>query len=149
MILIKNTQKKIYINQKEIKSKIEKILKHLYYQNFDIGIWLTTNQTIKKYNKKYRNKDKATDVLSFPYHEKLKPRQKIKVQSDDDRSLGDIIISLERTKSDAIELNKPFKEHLIVLIVHGVCHLLGYDHKTEKEFQIMQNKENKLLKLVK
>lgn len=149
MILIKNTQRKININKKEIKTKIEKILEHLNYQNFDIGIWFTTNQTIKKYNQKYRNKDKTTDVLSFPYHTELKQGQKIKTKSEEDKNLGDIIISLERTKSDSIELNKSFKKHLMVLIIHGICHLLGYNHKTEKEFETMQNKEKELLKLVK
>ena len=149
MILIKNTQKKINVNQKDIKLKIEKILKHLGYQDFDIGIWFTTNQAIKKYNQKYRNKNKITDVLSFPSHENLKPGQIIKTKTDEDKNLGDIIISLERTKRDARELNRSFKEHLMVLIIHGICHLLGYDHKTEKEFEIMQKKEGELLKLVK
>ncbi|MFH1644776.1 MAG: rRNA maturation RNase YbeY [bacterium] len=149
MILIKNKQRKTTINQKEIKSKIEKILKHLDYTNFDIGIWFTTNQTIKKYNQKYRNKNKATDVLSFPFHEKIQPGRKITVKANEDKNLGDIIISLERAKKDAFELKKTFKEHLMILIIHGICHLLGYDHQTEKEFKIMQKKELELLKLIK
>lgn len=150
MILLKNTQKKSKLNQNEIKSKIKIILEHLGYQDFDIGIWFTTNPTIKKYNLKYRKKNKITDILSFPYHDELKPGQKIKISSNEDKNLGDIIISLERAKTDASELNnRSFKEHLMVLIIHGICHLIGYDHKTEKEFKIMQKKENELLELVK
>ena len=149
MILIKNSLKKININQKEIKSKIIKILKHLGYQDFDIGILFTTNPTIKKYNLKYRKKNKITDILSFPYHEKLKAGQKINVMDNIDNNLGDIIISLERTKTDSSELKRSFKEHLMILIIHGICHLLGYDHKTENDFKIMQKKEDELLKLIK
>ena len=77
MILIKNTQKKIKIDINHIKKDVQTILNLLGYPDFDIGIWFTTNPTIRKYNKEYREKDKATDVLSFPYHETLKPGEKI------------------------------------------------------------------------
>jgi len=148
MVLIKNKQKKISINQKEIKTGIEKILKFLGYQDFDIGIWFTTNQTIKKYNKLYRNKNKVTDILSFPYHPKLKPGQKIKAKSPEEQNLGDIIISLEKAKQNAPTFKSSFKNHLKLLLVHGICHLLCFSHETEKEFKQMQSLEKKLLNLI-
>lgn len=145
MILIKNTQKKIKINPNKIKKQINSILKYIGYDDFDIGIWFTTNQTIRKYNKNFRKNDKPTDILSFPFHTNLKPGHKIKISTPDDKNLGDIIISLERCKKDALELNFPFSDYLIKIIVHGIVHLLGYDHKTDDQYKQMNMFEKKIL----
>jgi rRNA maturation RNase YbeY len=143
MVTIKNSQRKIKINARRIKGDVQKILSKLGYDDFDIGIWFTTDQTIKKYNKKYRKKDKATDILSFPYHPDLKPGKKIVIKNPEDKNLGDIIISLERVKHDVGE--EVFEEYLKKIIVHGIVHLVGYDHKTEKDYKIMNRKELELL----
>jgi len=127
--------KKIKVNTKQLELTIQKILDAAGCSDFDIGVWLTTNKTIRAYNKKYRKKDKPTDILSFPYHTNLKPGQKIVVKEQDDKNLGDIIISLEYAT----------KDDLPVLLVHGVAHLLGYDHQTEKEYKVMQKKEQQFL----
>ncbi len=148
MILIKNKQNKIQVNQPKIIKQVNSILKSLGYEDFDIGIWLTTNQTIRKYNKNFRKKDKATNILSFPFHTDLKPGSKIKISHPDDKNLGDIIISLEFCKKDSLELNLPFSDYLIKIIVHGIAHLLGYDHKTDKQFKKMSQFENKILNLL-
>ena len=146
MINIKNTQRNIAIDIKKIKSYIQEILAICQYQNFDIGIWFTTNQTIRKFNKTYRKKDKATDILSFSFHDALKAGEKIKPKSEDEKSLGDLIISVEFAKKDAQKANRDFYEHLKILLVHGMCHLLGYDHETEHDYKIMQDKEFSILK---
>ena len=130
MISIKNTQRKISIDVNRLKADAQTILDALDYSDFDLGIWLTTNATIRKYNKEYRHKDKATDVLSFPYHTALKAGQRIKVKEDDDKNLGDLILAPE------------------YLLVHGICHLLGYDHIEDKDYKIMHKKEMELLKLL-
>ena len=145
MILIKNNIKKVKINTNQIKKDVTKMLRLINYQDFDIGIWFTTNKTIQAYNKKYRKKDKATDILSFPYHTNLKPGQKIKIASDDDKNLGDIIISLEYCKQVANEMHISLQKHLKTLLAHGITHLLGYTHKTDTEHAVMQRIENKLL----
>ncbi len=146
MILIKNKQKKILIDQPKIKRNVNSVLKSLGYDDFDIGIWFTTNQTIRKYNKNFRKKDKPTDILSFPVHSNLKPGQKIKISHPDDKNLGDIIISLERCKKDSQKLNLSFSNYLTRIIVHGIAHLLGYDHKTDKQFEKMNKFEKGILK---
>ncbi|MBD3273607.1 rRNA maturation RNase YbeY [Candidatus Dependentiae bacterium] len=148
MILIKNTQKKIKINESKIKSKINLILKKLGYSNFDLSIWFTTNQTIRKFNKKFREKNKPTDILSFPFHENIKPGQKIKISNPEDKVLGDIIISLEYCKKDAQNSNLNFSDYLLRIIIHGIAHLLGFDHQTNEQFKKMNIFENKLLKLL-
>lgn len=148
MILIKNSQRKISIDVSRIKKDAEKLLSFLGYKDFDLGILLTTNRTIRKFNKIYRKKDKSTDILSFPYHTELKVGQKIHVKFPEDKNLGDIIISLEFAQKDARGLNKPLSEHLRTLLIHGIAHLLGYDHETEKTFRIMDEFEHKLLNVL-
>lgn len=97
-------------------------------------------------NKKWRQKDKATDVLSFPQQEEADLRRLAKFDSGP-WEMGDIVISLERAKVQAREKKISFHQELEVLLVHGILHLLGYDHeKTEKEAQRMQRLERKLLK---
>ncbi len=146
MITIKNTQRKIAINIKQLKSDIHNILIILGYDDFDIGIWLTTNKTIQKYNKQYRSKDKPTDILSFPYHASLKAGEQIKPKTEEDKNLGDLIISLEYVKKDAQRLDTTFEHRMRVLLVHGICHLLGYDHIKDEDYKKMHRKELFLLK---
>ena len=149
MITIKNTQRKIAVNTRKVIGDSEKMLKALGYESFDFGIWFTTNQTIRRFNKKYRNTNKPTDILSFPYHYNLKPGEKIKVAGPDDKNLGDLIISLEYVKVNAKKTwNRSFDEHLTALIAHGIAHLLGYDHITDNESELMQKIEKKLRKAI-
>lgn len=145
MITIKNSQRKIDIDVVCIESHVQKMLDVIGCGDFDLGIWFTTNKTIRQYNKKYREKDAPTDILSFPYHKDLKPGQKIIAREPDDKNLGDIIISLERARGDAQALGRPFHQHIDVLLAHGIAHLLGYDHKTDREYEQMRGIEKKLL----
>jgi len=115
------------------------------YPDFDIGVWFTTNKTIREYSKKFRKKDKPTDILSFPYHDKLKPGQKIVVKEPEDKNLGDIIISVEFAKKEAQEKKLALEKYLQILLAHGIAHLLGFDHKTEKQYKAMQEMERRLL----
>lgn len=150
MINIKNTQRTFRVSNRKITQQASTMLKALGYDNFDLGIWFTTNKTIHRYNKEYRDKDKPTDILSFPYHTELKPGQKIRVITPEDKNLGDLIISLEYVQKDAPKTwGRTFDEHLTALLAHGISHLLGYDHITDEEFAVMQKVENKLLRAVK
>jgi len=128
VITIKNTQRKIKVNVPALKRALQKMLASAGYPDFDLGVWLTTNATIRSYNQKYRKIDKPTDILSFPYHPDLKPGQKIVVRDPEDRNLGDLIISLEFAIADAPNWDRSFTEHLHALCAHGIAHLLGYDH---------------------
>lgn len=146
MITIKQRQRKITVNTKKLTSIAQTMLNTAGYSDFDLGILLTTNATIRKYNKKYRNKDKATDILSFPYNAQLKAGQTIAVRDESDKNLGDLIISLEYAEKDAGKTwNRTFDEHLAALLAHGIAHCLGYDHIDDKDFEIMQKFEKKLM----
>lgn len=173
MIIIKNTQRKIKINTKKIEHYVNQILKILNYDDYDVCIWFTTNKTIKKYNKIFRKKDKPTDILSFPFYTELKPGQRIKPlpktatkeQIQDAQNLGDIIISPEFAQKyifETLNNNKDnqstktsdinsinFDQHLKILLVHGLCHLIGYDHITDQDYKIMHKKEMAILTKIK
>ncbi len=148
MILIKNTQRKIKFNVNNIKNQVSHILTLVEHPDFDVNFWFTTNKTIRKFNKKFRKKDKPTDIISFPFYPELKPGEKIKPKLKDDKNLGDIIISLEFCQKDSIKLNIPFEKYLLRIIVHGIVHLIGYDHITEAQYKKMHKFEQKILKTI-
>ena len=146
MITIKNTQRTINIPATKVKAIVARVLKKLEYTDFDIGIWFTTDKTIRRYNKQYRAINRPTDILSFPYHTEIKPKTKIIARTSDDKNLGDLIISAEYIARAASSFNIPLADHLNIILVHGICHLLGYDHETEQDYQQMAQLEKKLLK---
>ena len=134
-------------NIEEYASKAQKALDALGYGDFDLGILLTTNKTIKKYNAEFRDKDKATDVLSFPYHHIL-AGTKITPLNDDDKNIGDMIISIEYVQAAAKKLNTTFEKRMNRMLIHSLCHLLGYDHIQDDEFAVMIKKEKALAKAI-
>lgn len=148
MILIKNRQKKYPIDIQSVVNHMQLLLNALGYGDFDVGLWFTTNTTIAHYNKIYRHKSGPTDILSFSYHTDINAGQKIVPEGPDDRNLGDIIISLEYVYTHKRWQDLPERQRLNVLLVHGLCHLLGYDHETDADFAIMNSKEQSLLKLI-
>lgn len=149
MILIKNSQRTIKINLNKLQEDAQKILRILRYEDFDLGIWLTTNKTIRNYNRDYRHKDKATDILSFSYHADLKPGKRIQVKTPEDKNLGDLIISLEYVQKTAQELGQTLEQRMQILLVHGICHLQGYDHELDEDYKVMHRKEMMLLNALK
>ena len=88
MITIHNKQRRIPIDKKALHDTIQGILAILDYTDFDIGILLTNNKTIRFYNRTYRQKDKPTDILSFSYHPNLKPGKRIRAATEEDKNLG-------------------------------------------------------------
>jgi len=147
MIHIKNSQKKIKFDTKAYAQDAQKLLEYLKYSDFNLNIWLTTNTTIQKYNRLYRNKNKATDILSFPFHE-IAAGKRIKAKTEDEKYLGDIIISLEYVHRDAEKYEVTFEQRMNRLLVHGICHLLGYDHIKDADYKIMYALETKLMKSI-
>lgn len=147
MINLQTKLKKLNLDTESYKLKAQKALDKLGYSDFDLGIMLTTNATIKKYNRQYRNKDKATDVLSFPFHH-VAAGTKIKACNDDDKNLGDMIISIEYVQAAAKKLGTTFEKRMNRMLIHSICHLLGYDHIQDDEFAIMIKKEKALAKSI-
>ena len=111
-----------------------------------ITVTLTNPENIRKINKEYRNIDRATDVLSFPMFEKDELEEKIeKKEFKYEDVLGDLIISVEKVREQAIEYGHSFERELSYMLVHGFYHLMGYDHIKEEDKEEMRKKEDKIL----
>ena len=108
----------------EITRAAEVVGKVYGVENSEVSITLTDDETIHALNKKYRGIDRATDVLSFALRESDEPQ----ILNAEFETLGDIVISLEKAQSQAQEFGHSFLREVIFLEVHGLLHLLGYDH---------------------
>ena len=105
-----------------------------------LTVLLSNNKNIKKLNKKFRKKNKSTDILSFPFEKKPFKKKKI--------YLGDIIISYEFMNKPKSLSNFKFKDKVIKIFIHGFLHLLNYDHIKLKDFKKMIKEEEKIYNLV-
>ncbi len=111
-----------------------------------ISVTLTNPENIRMLNKEYRDIDKETDVLSFPMFEKNEIQALKKLQYEE--ALGDIVISIERVKEQAIEYGHSFERELSYMLVHGFYHLMGEDHIEESDKIKMRAKEEAVLEML-
>lgn len=112
--------------------------------NIELSVTFVDNDRIQEINKEYRNKDQATDVISFAMEELGEGEIEL-VGVDMPRVLGDIIISVDRTKEQAEEYGHTYSRELGFLAVHGFLHLLGYDHLTKEEEEVMFTLQREIL----
>lgn len=104
----------------------------------EISLVFTDDDAIRAINAEWRQQDKPTNVLSFPAYP-------IAPGDEPGPMLGDIILALETLQREALDLGKPFEDHLIHLLVHGFLHLFGYDHMTDAEAEVMEGLEIRIL----
>ena len=132
--------------------RVENLLDSKLY----ISITLTTPENIQKYNKQYRNLDKPTDVLSFPMieYEFSEDFSKLEDESVDcfnqdngELLLGDIILNIDRIKSQSEEFNHSIYRELAFLTAHSMLHLFGHDHIDEAQRIIMEEKQEEILNM--
>ncbi|MDR4925539.1 MULTISPECIES: rRNA maturation RNase YbeY [Bacillales] len=110
----------------------------------ELSVTFVDNDRIREINKEYRHKDSATDVISFALEEMGEDEVEI-VGAEMPRMLGDIIISIERTKEQAEEYGHSFDRELGFLALHGFLHLLGFDHMNEEDEKVMFTKQKEIL----
>ena len=124
------------------------ILATLEYEDFrrdtEVSVTFCDNEYIKKINKEFRNKDSATDVLSFPLYDLSRDSDEPIIE-DGPLALGDIVISIERAKEQAKEIGNTFLEEIAFLTVHSTLHLLGYDHERSEEDDKIQCEAQKCI----
>ena len=134
---LNNPSKFIQNKTNKLNKKIKIYKKKVIY----CTLLLTGEKEIKKLNKKFRKKNKSTDVLSFPFYSKEELNKKLKKEKE--IYLGDIVININEIKS---KQNKDFfKIEFNKLWIHGLVHLFGYDHKRNKDFNNMNRIEKKYL----
>ncbi|WP_168061392.1 rRNA maturation RNase YbeY [Candidatus Manganitrophus noduliformans] len=139
---MQNRQRTYPVNQKNLLRWARQILSLQKLDHAEMGIILVNNRQIRVYNRDYRKKDQPTDVLSFPMREGVGGE----LHPD---FLGDVMISLERSAEEAILYGRSRREQLLILLIHGVLHLLGYDHeRSPKEERRMQRRERLLFKRI-
>ena len=115
------------------------LLDYFNLDNIICSVIIVNNEIIHKLNKEYRNIDRETDVISFALEdEKEMPDDKV-------RMLGDIYISIDKAKSQAKEYGHSLKRELCFLMTHGFLHLLGYDHMTKEDEEVMFGLQDKIL----
>ena len=120
-----------YKNYEYLEDVINGALKHMNVNNAIFSIIFVDNEEIQKINKEYRNIDRVTDVISFAFEDNEK------IVYNDFRLLGDIFISIPKMKLQAKEYGHSEKRELSFLTVHGLLHLLGYDHMTKEDEEEM------------
>ena len=137
---IKNPNSYLDRKIKRINLKDKKFIKNKIF----CTILLSGSKEIKHLNKKFRKKNKTTDVLSFPFYSKNELKKKLK--KDKEIYLGDIIININKINKKNILNN--FKIQFDRLWIHGFVHLFGYDHKKKIDFLKMSNIEKKYFDLI-
>ena len=135
------------LNQQEL-DFVQKILEHAAKEEgmgqSEVSVTFVTNEMIRDINREYRGKDQPTDVISFGMEE-LGEGETAIIGSPEPRMLGDIIISLDRTKEQAADYGHSFERELGFLAIHGFLHLLGYDHMTEEDEKKMFSRQEEIL----
>jgi len=139
MFEIINKTKTEIIEINDIRIALDMAIKLEKLKNIEFNVIIVDDEYIHELNKKYRNIDKSTDVITFA----LEDYNEFKF--NEFRLLGDIYISLDKAKTQAKEYSHSFKREICFLAVHGFMHLLGYDHMNETDEKIMFNKQEVVL----
>ena len=137
--LVFNQTKENLEEIKELDKLFVFLLDYFKIDNVICNVIIVDNKEIHKLNKEYRNIDRETDVISFALEDdKTMPE-------DDTRMLGDIYISIDKAKDQAKEYGHSLKRELCFLMTHGFLHLLGYDHMTKEDEEVMFSLQEKIL----
>lgn len=129
-------ERRTRLSARKLKRAAEQILKILEREQAELSLVLVGNREMQKLNARYRNKNEPTDVLSFPLGGALVAGREW---------LGDVVISLEKARAQARARKKTLEREVRDLLIHGILHLLGYDHeRSAREARVMRAMEKKV-----
>ena len=147
-ILIDNEYKP-QLKSKWLKGVIRQILNNENVSiKSEVSLVITGDDKIHELNLKYLEEDRPTDVLSFPMNEHLETTPVFVNVADGKLHLGEVIISYPQAVKQAEEHNHSVHREVIILLIHGVLHLLGYDHDIPEREQVMRSRESAILKTI-
>ncbi len=126
---------------RNLTGNIKAVLNEYNLSGGEVGLIIVNDQYIKKLNKQYRGKDSPTDVLSFSFLES----EHEDIAKEKEFAIGDIMISLDRAREQALEQGHSLEKEIILLTVHGLLHLMGYDHEGKEDRELMQSQEKRLM----
>ena len=127
------------VNLKDIELLLKSAVKYLDIDNALFNVIIVDDKRIYEINKEYRNVDRSTDVISFALEDSDK------IENMDIRVLGDIYVSIDTARRQAYEYYNSEEEEIRFLVIHGLLHLLGYDHMDEKDEKEMMDLEERVL----
>ncbi|MDI6792694.1 MAG: rRNA maturation RNase YbeY [bacterium] len=127
------------VDLREIERIVRQALQLEGVEEGEVSILLADDELIRELNREYRQVDEATDVLAFAFREG---------EQATGPCLGEIVVSTETCRQQAIQLGHSFEKELAVLLIHGTLHLLSYDHLEEDEARIMRQKEEEILRAI-
>ncbi len=133
------TEEKLDKELSELKDFLIKVAEDEKLGDVIFNVIIVDNNKIHEINKEYRNIDRETDVISFALEDDKS------FNTTDIRMLGDIYISIDKVRSQALEYGHSFKRELYFLSVHGLLHLLGYDHMKKEDEEVMFGKQEEIL----
>jgi rRNA maturation RNase YbeY len=139
-IEIQNDQEVCNVDSENLKTHAEVFMRTLGRLDDELSVLLVDDETIKNLNRQHRNIDSATDVLSFP-----------QIEGDEFIShiLGDVVISVETAERQATEHHFSLEQELVLLLLHGLLHLLGFDHeRSPQDEKLMKEKTWELFALI-
>ena len=137
-VFINDEQREDSIDCVLLESQGESILLFLGCENQELSVLLANDRKIRTLNKQYRGQDRATDVLSFPQNEGEENEPNVHL-------MGDVVISMMTAKRQSVEHGLSFDEEIILLLIHGILHLLGFEHeRSEEEANRMKIKTREL-----
>lgn len=135
-IYIKNQQRHLNIDSRKVKALARKTLFFIGKNNVELSIVLVSDRAMQKLSRQYRGIDRTTDVLSF----------NVKVHGIPSKILGDVVINVQMAQSQSLDNQVELYEEISRLLVHGILHLIGYDHeKSVQDYHMMINKQNEIL----
>jgi probable rRNA maturation factor len=142
MILLKNQQQLIPVGERRIKKIAENILNYLGISSHELSILFLDNRGIAEINKKYLKRNRPTNVISFALNEG-------ECRNINPQVLGDVVISIEKAQEQVGTNGTTLEEEISFLLIHGILHLLGYDHVRGKgERERMREKEKEVYKVM-
>ena len=134
-IEIVNRQSKFRINRKDIIRAVELVLGSVRRKSAGVNVVFIDNKTIKKLNRQFLRHDYITDVIAFPF--------------DDGGLLGDVVVSVERAREEALLRGIPMREEVLRYVIHGVLHLLGYRDKRPSDKKRMWARQEEIVEKIK
>lgn len=158
-VLLQNRQRAVAVNCAWLGRTARAVLAAARVGAAELSLVLVSDRRMRTLNRRYRKKDRTTDVLAFPMHEIWPPKRRspapaasVAAKSRLSRvpmALGDVVISMPTAKRQAAEMGHSLRDEVARLLVHGVLHLLGYDHeRSERDALLMARKEKAVLRAI-
>ena len=136
-VFISDDQRERFVDCELLKIQGRNILFFLGCGNQELSVLLTDDKKIRELNKKYRGQDQTTDVLSFPQNEREENEPNYHL-------MGDVVISTVTAKRQASQHGLSLEEEIVLLLIHGILHLLGFNHERSEEACHMKKKTREL-----